>query len=98
MRAVARDVGLTSRALNLFLSGSKPRLSTQAKLRAWFVRDAAAMPEHDADTVRAALNVLSALVPEGVRGELHRALLERIEAAHRDAGLRPPAWLNEMWE
>ena len=96
MRAVARDVGLTARALDMFLSGSQPRVSTQLKLRAWYVRGAGAVSYHDASTARAALDVLTAGLAEPMRGKLRRALLDRIEEAHRKAGTTVPRWVDEL--
>jgi transcriptional regulator with XRE-family HTH domain len=96
MRAVAREVGLTARALDQFLAGSQPRLSTQMKLRAWYVRSAGAVSYHDVSTARAALDVLTAGLPEPVRVKLRRALLDRIEEAHRKVGITVPKWVGEL--
>jgi hypothetical protein len=96
MRAVARNVGLSARAVDLFLSGSKPRLATQVKLRAWYVRSASAMREHDAETVRAALDVLLSGLPEGARRKLLPELLERIQEEHRAVGVPVPKWIAAL--
>jgi hypothetical protein len=94
LRAVADQIGLSHRGVRLFVLGSVPRKSTLRKLREWYVRRGAEMHQVSEETVAAALEVLLGGVPEKIRREAERAVLEVVRQAHSEAGLRQPDWIT----
>jgi hypothetical protein len=94
LRAVADQIGLSHRGVRLFIHGSLPRESTLRKLREWYLRCGAEMHQVSEDTVAAALEVLLGGMPEGIRREAERAVLEVVRQAHNKAGLKQPDWIT----
>lgn len=93
LRTVAEQVGLTHRGLQLYITGeSQPRQATARKLRDWYVREGANGGSVAPETVRAALDVLLADLPEAERGRAASELLEAVRQMYRRAKMEPPAW------
>jgi hypothetical protein len=64
--------------------------------RACSSKSAAAMKTATPPCSASSLDVLTAGIPEPMRGKLRKALLDRIEEAHRKAGTTAPKWLAEL--
>jgi hypothetical protein len=93
----ARQIGLTTRGLNLFLQGSEPYSGTRTKLEAWFVREAANHQDvTDVTTALAALSVLAHDLPPDRRPAILFDAAEWWGEKYADAGVPIPAWVNEL--
>lgn len=95
-RAVARDVGLSAPALNQFIAGSEPRISTVRKLTTWYVRYRQERGDATLDekTAAAALDFLVEHIPTRRRNEVRDALLDCLERAGDGVGVEAPPWLK----
>jgi hypothetical protein len=99
LRQVARDVGMTPSGLRHVLDGGRPQSATRRKLEAWYVRERELSPEApDAETLRAALRLLVRELPAAERPDALRRLIQLEKTLHREAGRRPPEWLEETWD
>lgn len=92
-RATAREIGLTPRGLELFLSGAKPQSKTLTKLLAWYeqhVAETDGPPISVADAVRVLLRSLPPDSREAARARVTRFLQD----IYSEAGLALPEVLN----
>ncbi len=99
LRQAARETGMSPTGLRKVLSGSRVHASTERKLLTWYLRHLAQQGDWgalDADTAAAALALLTEGLLPGTRRALVIAFLERIDRAHRDAGLPVPAWVQTL--
>jgi hypothetical protein len=94
LRAVAAQIGLTHHSVRNFLNGSSPHASNVRKLREWYVREAASAPEPSAESVEAALSILTETLPEDRRESIGRKMLEMLREEHTASGVRLPRWLR----
>lgn len=88
-RATAREIGLTPRGLELFLSGAKPQAKTVAKLLAWYEQYVAASdgpPISEADAIR----VLLRPIPPEVRLQAQERMTELLGTLYSEAGVESP--------
>lgn len=94
---VAHEIGLTARALQMFLDGSEPRSATRQKLERWYLREHVnSGREVDADTARAALSVLMHALPPGRQEDALARVLTWWEEEYDSAGVPRPAWLTDL--
>jgi hypothetical protein len=94
---VAREVGLTTRGLNLFLKGAEPYSATRQKLERWFVRQAADRKDAtDADTAVAALAVLAHDVPPTRQAQIVEEAARWWAAKYDEFGIPRPKWIGEL--
>jgi len=97
LRTVAQQVGITHRGLQLYILGeSRPRAVTARKLREWYVRDASTRGGADEMTLRAAIDVLLAGLPEGGKGRATAGLIDVVRQAFRQAKMEPPDWTRKL--
>jgi hypothetical protein len=93
LRAVAEQVGLTHRALQLYIRGeTRPRDITVRKLREWYLREAGNLPETGEATVRAAVAVLLESVPAHLHERVAQQIRLVVRQACSEAEVAPPAW------
>jgi hypothetical protein len=93
--AVAREVGLTTRGLKLFLDGAEPYSATRQKLERWFVREAAERKDAtDADTAVAALSVLAHDLPPAEHDQAIREAARWWGATFDKLGIPRPKWIT----
>lgn len=93
-RAVADAVGMSQRALRLFMNGeTKPHASTVRNLTLWYLRESAGA-HLDAETAGAAIDLLVNAYPERERARVRADLVKVLREAHRAAGTQPPKWLK----
>lgn len=88
-RAIAREVGLTHRGLELFLAGTSPKPKTVAKLLRWYEEQIAAEdgpPISELDAVR----VLLRQFPRELRPLHRKHLLEFLKGFYSEADLPLP--------
>ncbi len=97
-RHVAREVGLSARAVLLFVEGdSSPRARTLSRVRNWYLRRAAGdTSEASRETAAAAIAVLLGDLPSPQRESTAVALLDLIESIYRAHRAEPPQWLREL--
>lgn len=97
-RHVAREVGLSARAVQLFVEGdSSPRARTLSRVRSWYVRRAAGdTSETSRETASAAILVLLGDLPSPHRENTALAMLDLIESIYREQRAAPPQWLREL--
>jgi hypothetical protein len=94
---VARQIGLTTRGLNLFLRGSEPYSSTRQKLEQWFVRQAAERQDAtDVPTAAAALTVLAHDLPPDRRATLISEAAAWWGDKYLEAGVPKPRWADQL--
>jgi hypothetical protein len=94
---VARQVGLTTRGLNLFLQGAEPYLKTRQKLEQWFVRLASAETNvTDAETAAAALAVLTHDISPADRQEVIAEAVRWWAAKYGELGIPRPGWIEQL--
>ena len=98
MLGVASGIGMSAPGLRNFLEGGTPRVSTLRKINVWAVREAATRGESFADevTMKAALSVLVAGVPERGRKEAAQTLIDALRKAYERHGVQTPVWLARM--
>jgi hypothetical protein len=92
-RATAREIGLTPRGLELFLSGAKPQAKTLAKLLSWYeqhVAEADGPPISEADAIRVLLRTL----PSKARQKAWAQLTRCLEDIYSGAGVVSQAVLD----
>ncbi len=92
-RATAREIGVTPRGLELFLSGAKPHSKTLTKLLAWYeqhVDEADGPPISATDAIRVLLRPLPPDLRESARARVTRYLHE----IYSEAGLSLPEGPN----
>ncbi len=92
-RATAREIGLTPRGLELFLSGAKPQSKTLAKLLAWYeqhVAEAEGPPISEVEAIRVLLRPL----PCEARQQARERLVRSLAALYSDVGVPLPATLD----
>lgn len=92
---VGKALGLSAPAVRNFIGGAEPRPATLRKLTAWYVREAAAAHELDAETAGAALALLLEGVPASRRAEGIRKVLVAIREVHAEGGVPTPVWATE---
>ena len=97
-RNVAREVGLSARAVQLFVEGdSSPRARTLSRVRNWYLRRAAGdTSETSRETAAAAIFVLLGDLPSPHRESTATAMLDLIESIYREQRAAPPAWLRDL--
>ena len=93
LRAVARAVDMSPMGLRHFVEGTQPYSATRRKLTAWYAVYQAEAGGFSADSVRAALVLLTDGLPESARARAAGVLLDDIQKLHAELGTRPPAWL-----
>jgi len=93
LRAVARAVDMSPMGLKHFVGGTHPYSATLRKLIAWYAVHQAEAGGFSAESVRAALVLLTDGLPESARGGAVLELLDVVQKQHAEAGSRPPAWL-----
>lgn len=94
---VAREVGLTTRGLNLFLRGSEPYSATRQKLEQWFVRQASQRQDAtDVATAAAALTVLAHDLPPDRRTRLVSEAAAWWGDKYLEAGVPKPRWVDQL--
>lgn len=99
VNAVAMQVGMTARGLQLFLNGSTPYAANRQKLLRWYVREVGrGGADVDADTARAALQVLMHSLPPARRGAVEAEAVSWWARVYADEGVPPPEWVNELGE
>jgi hypothetical protein len=96
LRAVARNVGISPPGLALFLDGATPREKTPAKLRGWYLSEAATRTDLTTDGARMVIDLLLESLTEGRRPKVFRKIAAAITGAHRADGTVPPSWLREL--
>lgn len=97
VNAVAMQVGMTARGLQLFLNGSTPYAANRQKLLRWYVREVSrGDADVDADTARAALQVLMHALPPARRGAVQEQAVTWWTRIYGDEGVAPPRWLEEL--
>jgi len=89
-RAVAREIGIALRGLQLFLEGSRPQQKTLDKLLAWY-RDHVERTEGPPIAASDALLVLVRALPPERRPSASAALLSTLLEQHQAADVSPPA-------
>lgn len=90
-RATAREIGLTPRGLELFLSGAKPQTKTLARLLSWYEQHVAAAdgpPISEADAIRVLLRPL----PHHCRQNARERVCALLAELYSEAGVQrlPP--------
>jgi ADP-ribose pyrophosphatase YjhB (NUDIX family) len=97
-RHVAREVGLSARAVQLFVEGdSSPRARTLSRVRNWYLRRAAGdTSDTSRETAAAAIFVLLGDLPSPHRESTAAAMLDLIESIYREQRAAPPRWLHEL--
>lgn len=94
---VAREVGLTTRGLNLFLRGSEPYSATRQKLEQWFVRQASQRQDAtDVATAAAALTVLAHDFPPDRRTRLVSEAAAWWGDKYLQADVPKPKWVDQL--
>lgn len=94
---VARQIGLTTRGLNLFLRGSEPYSATRQKLEQWFVRQASQRQDAtDVATAAAALTVLAHDLPPDRRTRLVSEAAAWWGDKYLEAGVPKPRWIDQL--
>ena len=94
-RATAREIGLTPRGLELFLSGAKPQTKTLAKLLSWYeqhVASADGPPISEADAIRVLLRPL----PLEARLQARQRMSELLHTLYLEAGVELPVGLTSL--
>lgn len=88
-RAVAREIGVTPRGLDVFLGGAKPHPKTLEKLLRWYreqIEDAEGPPISEAE----ALRVLLRFVPEDLRPDAAVRTVGFLRGLAEESGVRLP--------
>lgn len=94
---VARDVGLTTRGLNLFLQGSAPYSATRQKLERWYVRWMAEQADAtDAVTAAAAISVLTHDIPPAQHRQVAADAVRWWGTMYDELGLPRPRWIEQL--
>lgn len=94
-RATAREIGVTPRGLELFLSGAKPQAKTLSKLIEWYAAHVApesGPPISEADAVR----VLLRPIPQEVREQAHARLVRLLVTLYEESQVMLPAGLCDI--
>jgi hypothetical protein len=98
LRSVARAVDMSPMGLRHFVDGTQPYSATRRKLIAWYAVYQAESGGFSADSVRAALVLLTDGLPESGRDRAAAVLLDEIRKLHVEFGTRPPGWLADLRE
>jgi hypothetical protein len=94
---VARDVGLTTRGMNLFLKGSEPYSATRQKLERWYVRWMAEQADAtDAVTAAAAISVLTHDIPPAQHRQVAADAVRWWGTTYDELGLPRPRWIEQL--
>ena len=96
LRAVARAVDMSPMGLKHFVGGTHPYSATLRKLIAWYAVHQAEAGGFSAESVRAALVLLTDGLPEARRPAAAVEVLDVIQRLHVEAGSRPPAWIATL--
>ena len=96
LRSVARDVGMTPMGLSAFLKGAKPQERTLRKLLVWYASHSETEREDGETEVRAGLALLAMQYPAPDRLRIELRMLNEMEEAFREIGMKPPAWLESL--
>jgi hypothetical protein len=92
-RAIAREIGLTPRGLELFLAGAKPQAKTLAKLLAWYAQHIAfadGPPISEAEAIR----VLLRPIPREARQQARERLVRSLAALYSEVDVPLPVTLD----
>lgn len=94
---VARQVGVTTRGLSLFLKGSDPYSGNRQKLERWYVRKVAQQTEStDATTAAAALTVLVRAMPPSHQKDVAAEAVAWWAAKYDERSVPRPAWIEQL--
>lgn len=88
-RAVAREIGLTPRGLDVFLAGAKPHPRTLDKLLRWYreqIEDAEGPPISEAEALRTLLR----FIPAANRSAAEARTLDLLRTFAEEAGVDLP--------
>lgn len=100
MRRVAREIGLSAGAIEMFLrSEGTPRSVTERKIRDWYLRTFGAnapVPPYTEPMVRAAVALLTPHIPAKDAAAAAEQLLERVCEVHREHGVPVPPVIREL--
>lgn len=100
MRCVAREIGLSARAVEMFLcSEGTPRNVTERKIRDWYLRmfgASAPVPPHTVSVVRAAVALLTPHIPADEAVAAGEQVLERVCEIHRRHGIPVPPAVRDL--
>jgi hypothetical protein len=95
LRGVSRELGMSATGLRGLIDGATPSARTWDRLRFWYAQQPGA-GELPGPTAAALVHRLLRGVPPGSRGNAQVAVLDAIEAVHRQAEVGPPAWIGEV--
>lgn len=96
LREVAGQVGMTPAGLQRYIRAiTRPRESTQRKLREWYLREAQSWVGLDPKLAHAAIAVLLEGLPPVAEHRASAALAILIRDAFVEADISPPRWLTE---
>ncbi|HEU0055312.1 MAG TPA: hypothetical protein VFQ39_19125 [Longimicrobium sp.] len=101
LRTIGDQLELSFSGVRKLIKGAEPRPATVGKLRKWFVREGWKHlgTDVDADTARAAFEILLDGVPPGARRE---ALIERwlkeLATLREETGAPPAEWIEAVAE
>ena len=92
-RAIARELGMSARGLELFLAGSRPQARTLGRLRRWYAEQSKAGGSMLLASADEAIRLLVQRIPEQERA----AALQEVREYFRDLYMRwsvpvPPEW------
>jgi hypothetical protein len=94
---VAKEVGLTTRGMNLFLQGAEPYLKTRQKLEQWYVALAGKATEiTHPEIATAALSVLTHDIPPAARPAVIADAVRWWAARYADLGIPRPKWIEQL--
>jgi hypothetical protein len=95
-RSVAREVGLSARALHMFVTReSLPRARTVHRLRQWYFRHSAGVHVTEDDAAAAIRILLHGLTGQHA-ARAFEVCLSLVERAYADSGLPRPAWIDTL--
>jgi hypothetical protein len=101
LRTLGEEIGLSFSGVRKLIAGSEPRPGTVVKLKNWFVREGWRHlgTEVDADTARAAFEILLDGIPPGrERDALVARWLKEVAALREQAGAPPAEWIQPIAE
>ena len=96
LRATATEVGLSWKGIGNIINGTDPQPRTIRKLTDWYVRRGALSEEPSAETVQAALAVLTRGLPLGVQAKAVTMVIEGLHSTLDEDGLPVPEWLRRL--
>lgn len=96
LRQVAREVGLSTRGLRLFLDGNSSQKRTAHMLLEWYARHGAQVVGMSSDTAAVSLSNLLDGVEEADRDHAEMVILGYVEMLHRRRNKLPPSWIEDL--